>query len=236
MTTKPQKIEGGKKLCGIRPTGRLHLGHYFSVIKPALELGADVLVADYHAPKDEGDLMEAQLGLFGIKVIRQKDVFNPKLYFGLLNLAKIGELERMTQYKSAKIKTAHLLTYPVLMAHDVIGYGEVIVGDDQRQHLEYAKVLLKRGNALYIPKGVYIGGRIMSLTDPTKKMSKSEPSGCIFLDEDPTEKIMRAVTTAEGVKNLKEMSLKLGVKYDESKNEESKRLLIKEIIKISKHP
>jgi len=69
-------------LCGLRPTGRLHIGHYFSVIKPG-QAGADVLIANYHAP-EEKDLENIILVLrrFGVEKIKlQKDVFNPELYF-----------------------------------------------------------------------------------------------------------------------------------------------------------
>lgn len=213
-----------KTLCGIRPTGRLHIGHYFSVIKPGID-GADVLIADYHGNPELGDDMEKRLFGYGVRTIRQKERFSPALYFRLVEASRIGELERMTQYKSAKIKTPQLLMYPALMAHDIVGYDRVIVGEDQRQHLEYAKVLLTR-IGLKCPIGVFDGGKIMSLTDPTKKMSKSEPEGCLFLDEDPTKKIMGAVTTPEGIKNLKEIARRLGVEYNESKNEASKRLLV----------
>ena len=109
-----------RQLCGLRPTGRLHLGHFFSVIIPGQQ-GADVLIANYHAP-DEHDTTTITdlLTRFGVQRIRhQRDTLNPDLFFKLLTIAPTGELERMTQFKSSTHPTAQLLTYPVLMAHDV---------------------------------------------------------------------------------------------------------------------
>lgn len=202
-------------LVGIRPTGFPHIGHYASIIKPALEEDATVLIAEYHAPDRLVDLESFVniLRRFGIQqIFLQSVLFDPVLYFELLSLAKDGELRRMTQYKASKPRerTAHLYTYPVLMAHDIAGYKRVIVGEDQRQHLEFGKVLLRRHNHNFdtdirIPRGDYRGGRIMSLTNPIVKMSKSDPLGCIFLHDSPARihnKFQRAVTNPEGVLNL----------------------------------
>ena len=191
-------MKNKKTIVGIRPTGKLHLGHYFSVIKPALEENADVLIARYHAPEKDWRPLYNDPHLFGMWVILQR--LDADLYFKLLNVSRFGELSRMTQFKSQK-PTPHLFMYPVLMAHDLVGYDRVIVGEDQRQHVEYANVLFKR---LGLPKiEAKFTGRIMSLNDPTKKMSKSNPKGCLFLDDpDIEKKIMKAVTTPEGRANL----------------------------------
>ena len=130
----------------------------------------------------------------------------------------MGELSRMTQFKdiSSKIaaksdaKDAHIglgiFTYPVLMACDIILYDADIVpvGDDQTQHVELCRDLVNRfnhryGDILKMPKAEKrkVGARIMSLSDPTKKMSKSDPKGDIFLKDDLSvirKKIMSAVT------------------------------------------
>lgn len=217
-----------KTLVGIRPTGQLHIGHYFSVIKPALETGADVLIARYHAPENDYTNMMMEVALYGVTVKLQE--LNTDLYFRLLSFARDGELRRMTQFKS-KEKTAAMYAYPVLMAHDVVGYDKVIVGEDQKQHLEYAKVLLKRAGLPY-PQGDYRGGRVMDLLDPTKKMSKSEPRGCLFLGEDPLPKLRKAVTTPTGIKNLAYIAKQLGVGYDPKNNLQSKELLAEAIKKI----
>lgn len=124
----------------------------------------------------------------------------------------MGELNRMTQFKdkSAKQKTipAGLFSYPVLMAADILLYQTTLVpvGEDQKQHLELARDLAERMNSQYGPlfkiPGVFIpkvGARIMSLQDPTAKMSKSDPdaNASVFLmDEDDAirKKVKKAVT------------------------------------------
>ncbi len=129
---------------------------------------------------------------------------------------QMGELNRMTQYKDKSQKSeanmnSGLFTYPVLMAADILLYraDRVPVGDDQKQHLELARDIATRFNNLYgdvfvVPEP-YIpefGARVMSLQEPTKKMSKSDtnPSNFIGLLEDPkkiTKKIKRAVTDSD---------------------------------------
>ena len=215
------------RLSGIRPTGEMHIGHYFSVIKPALELDADVLVAQYHAPRStpsDVERMVQMLERFGINenyVHLQEDEFRADVYFELLSIARVGELERMTQYMNGDENDAHLLIYPILMVHDVMGYDEVLVGEDQAQHLNYARDLIERYNKTFseeiaeitIPTFRAVGGRVMSLTDPTSKMSKSEPDGCLFLsDSEDTinRKIKAATMTFEGRANLIELYRNLG--------------------------
>ena len=211
------------RLTGIRPTGRMHLGHYFSVIKPAVELGATVLIAEFHAPKagpDDTRRMAITMHKFGVGNIRyQSEEFDPQIYFELLSIARVGELQRMTQYMTAgDDNDAHLLVYPVLMVHDVMGYDEILVGDDQEQHINYARDLIERYNRVFsgnvrLPVARPVGGRLMSLTDPTKKMSKSDPEGCLFLDDSPQEvecKIKAAVMTPDGRENLIHLYRRLG--------------------------
>lgn len=116
----------------------------------------------------------------------------------------------MTQYKDKvmiKKQEANtgLLMYPVLMAADILLYDAkfVPVGEDQLQHLELARTLARKFNSRFgktfvEPQPILTKTpRVMSLTDPTKKMSKSEPSGCLFIDDSPEEikkKIARATT------------------------------------------
>lgn len=127
---------------------------------------------------------------------------------------QFGELSRMTQFKdkSAKHKdniTGGLFTYPTLMAADILLYNAhyVPVGADQKQHVELTRDVAIRFNNLYgdtfvvpepyIPK---VGARIMSLSDPTSKMSKSDPTGCVFLMDPPEEiarKFKRAITDSD---------------------------------------
>ena len=129
---------------------------------------------------------------------------------------QFGELSRMTQFKDKSAKhadnvNAGLFTYPVLMAADILAYNcdLVPIGADQKQHLELTRNVAQRCNSRfgelftipepYIPK---MGARIMSLSDPTKKMSKSDenPNGCIYiLDDHDTiiRKFKRAVTDSD---------------------------------------
>ncbi len=127
---------------------------------------------------------------------------------------QFGELSRMTQFKMKSQQhadniTAGLFTYPVLMAADILLYQAdlVPVGEDQRQHVELTRDIAQRFNGVYsdtftlpeafIPK---MGARVMSLDDPTTKMSKSLPDGCVNLMDAPEvimKKFKRAVTDSE---------------------------------------
>lgn len=132
-------------------------------------------------------------------------------------ISYIGELERMTQFKDKsagkEAVSAALLTYPPLMVADILLYSAdlVPVGEDQKQHLELTRDLAERFNKKFndiftipevrIPK---VGARIMSLQDPTKKMSKSDPNqkGFISMLDEPKQiekKIKSAVTDSEGI-------------------------------------
>ena len=130
----------------------------------------------------------------------------------LQNYLYMGELSRMTQFKdkSSKMKESAiglgLFAYPVLMASDIVLYDATIVpvGEDQVQHVELTRDLVNRfnnryGDILTMPKAELrkVGKRIMSLSDPLVKMSKSDPKGDIFLKDEPAvirKKIMSAVT------------------------------------------
>ncbi|MBQ9030729.1 MAG: tryptophan--tRNA ligase [Parasporobacterium sp.] len=128
----------------------------------------------------------------------------------------MGELNRMTQFKDKSAKhsdniNAGLFTYPVLMASDILLYqtSVVPVGVDQKQHLEITRDIAERFNSIYgdvftIPEPYFgkAGARIMSLADPTKKMSKSDenPNGCVYvLDDKDTiiRKFKKAVTDSD---------------------------------------
>jgi tryptophanyl-tRNA synthetase len=128
-----------------------------------------------------------------------------------------GELSRMTQFKDKTAKREHqfisggLFTYPALQAADILLYdaNEVPVGDDQRQHVEITRDLAIRfnhrfGETFVVPEAVTpaAGARVMSLQDPTSKMSKSADSdaGCVYLVDDPKavlKKFKRAVTDSD---------------------------------------
>lgn len=198
-----------KYLVGVRPSGRLHIGHYASVIKPALEHKADILIAEYHAPDishgepKQSTILKHQLQKFvkPSQIKYQSRNFDTMLFFKMLEITPSGLLKHMPQYKE-KDKNALMFTYPVLMAYDLIGYDYVIVGDDQRAHIEFAKDILHKVNRK-CPEAIYDGGKIMDLRHPDRKMSKSDPESCLFLDdEDYERKIMKAVSTLEGINNL----------------------------------
>ena len=161
-----------------------------------------------------------------------------------------GELSRMTQFKDKAAKhkdniNAGLFTYPALMAADILLYQPdlVPVGDDQKQHVEICRDIAERFNGIYgevfrIPEPYIakVGARIMSLNDPSSKMSKSSPDGCLFLMEKPEDimrKFKRAVTDSDtercvryapqekpGVSNLIQIyAAATGKSYDEIERE-----------------
>lgn len=153
------------------------------------------------------------------RIFMQSDIMEQaQLGFILACNTYMGELNRMTQYKDKQLKGEDSLSsgfyvYPTLMAADILAYQPdyVPVGDDQKQHVELTRDVAMRFNNRYgetfkvpaplIPKQ---GARIMSLSEPTKKMSKSDESdkGCIYLLDKPEvarKKVMSAVTDSLGI-------------------------------------
>ena len=229
-------------LSGITATGNLTIGNYIGAIKNMVKLQEEhnmfIFVADLHALTIDIDpevLKENRRNIMAMYIACGLDPEKTTLFYQssvlehgtmgwiMENRSTIGELEKMTQYKdksgkqkqsngTTKIKTG-LLTYPTLMAGDILLYQPdlVPVGADQKQHLELTRNIATRFNNQYgetfnIPEGYIpkVGGRIMSLQDPTKKMSKSDPSekASIKLLDDPAKaekKIRKAVTDSEGV-------------------------------------
>lgn len=218
-------------LSGIQPTGQLHLGNYLGMVQNALALQGPnecfYMIVDLHAltvvhdakefRENTHDLMRAMLALgFDSKksvLFAQSQVpAHTELAWILQTLTPLGELERMTQFKDKaeqhkeSVNTG-LLTYPVLMAADILLYRTqgVPVGEDQLQHLELARTLARKFNSTYgktfiEPKALMVkdAARVMSLQDPSKKMSKSlGPQHYVGLfegEEEIRQKIMRAVT------------------------------------------
>lgn len=161
----------------------------------------------------------------------------------------MGELQRMTQFKDKSAKhadniNAGLFTYPVLMAADILLYqADVVpVGVDQRQHLELTRDLAQRFNAIYgdvftVPEAYYgkAGAKVMSLQDPSKKMSKSDenPNASVYLMDDRDtiiRKFKRAVTDSDnriiytedkpGISNLIEIYAACrGISHDDVEKE-----------------
>ncbi|MDO8664734.1 MAG: tryptophan--tRNA ligase [Candidatus Liptonbacteria bacterium] len=216
---------------GIQPTGRLHIGNYLGALKNFVELqNSDryqcyFFIADLHALTENPDAKELNKNIAGLasdflaagldskkSVIFQQSQIpaHSELNWILESISSIGELRRMTQFKTKsegekESTNVGLLTYPVLQSADVLLYdaGFVPVGDDQLQHLELIRTLARKFNAKFgktfiEPKAlITTTPRVMSLTDPSKKMSKSQPEGCLFMDDEPEDikrKIARATT------------------------------------------
>ncbi len=177
------------------------------------------LTTPYDPEKLDDYIEETALAYLGAGINPEKSIFflqsqvkeHLELTWLLGTITPVGELTRMTQYKekSEELESpkAGLLNYPVLMAADILLYDAegVPVGEDQVQHVELTRTLARKfnsrfGKTLRVPKALTpeIGARIMSLSNPEKKMSKSgDPKGCIGLFEKPDsikEKVMSAVT------------------------------------------
>ena len=229
---------------GIQPSGELTIGNYLGALRNFLTFQDDhdcfYCIVNQHAitvPQDPKDLIHNTrslaalyfaVGLDPNKVtlfVQSEVPAHAQLGWILTTLSSIGELERMTQYKDKSAKQgetipAGLLTYPPLMAADILLYqtNYVPVGDDQRQHIELTRDLAQRFNFKYgevfaMPeiKTTVGGARVMSLQDPTKKMSKSDDNNwaTIRLLDTPdvvVKKIKKAATDSEGV-----------VRYDKEK-------------------
>ncbi len=228
---------------GIQPSGKLHLGNYLGALQQWLDLqnkyNCYFFLADLHAitvPYEADNLrhdtfeLAAQYLALGLDpekavIFRQSDISaHSELQWLFSTQASLGELYRMTQFKDKSVKgeaeasSLGLLAYPVLMAGDILLYGaEVVpVGEDQVQHLEFARTMARIMNSrfslkLVEPKPLLVeaGARVRSLLEPDKKMSKSMgDSHCLYLldtPEEATKKIMRA-TTDEGGKEIKHLS------------------------------
>lgn len=227
-------------LSGIQPSGQMTLGNYLGAIKNFVYLQENfeeecnifVFIADLHSitvPQDPTTLRKNIRSLAAVYLACGLDPNKTSLFiqsevkehaemgYLLQTITYLGELERMTQYKDKKEKqvagvSSALLTYPVLMAGDILLYNAdyVPVGEDQKQHLELSRNLAERFNNRYsdtfvVPEPLIFkqGAKIMSLQNPLKKMSKSDPDqkACLFLlDEENVirKKISSAVTDSEG--------------------------------------
>ena len=224
---------------GIKPTGHLTLGNYLGAVRRWVEVDqhrAESLfaVVDLHALTVEHDparvrrlsrqaaslLLAAGLDPGVCTVFVQSHVDeHARLSYVLECVASDGEMRRMIQYKEKSARAQRsgqgvrlsLLTYPVLMAADILAYGtdEVPVGDDQVQHVELTRDLAERFNQRYgrtfvVPRATRPGvaARVMDLRDPTAKMGKSHEAtaGIVYLLDEPeviVKKVTRAVTDSE---------------------------------------
>ncbi|MEU9255920.1 tryptophan--tRNA ligase [Streptomyces sp. NPDC048270] len=221
---------------GVKPTGHLTLGNYLGAVRQwvAADQAPDealFCVVDLHALTVEHEparvrrlsrqaatlLLAAGLDPQRCTLFVQSHVDeHTRLAYLLECTATDGELRRMIQYKekAAKAQAAgdgvrlSLLTYPVLMAADILAYrtDEVPVGEDQRQHVELTRDLAVRFNQRYghtftVPRATHpaVAARVMDLQEPTSKMGKSHANGTgiVYLLDEPgvvRKKVMRAVT------------------------------------------
>ncbi len=224
---------------GIQPSGDLTLGNYLGALKNFISFQDEkecyYCIVNQHAitvPQDAKELHARTRDLAALYIACGLDPAKATIFvqsevpehallgWMMICTASVGEMERMTQYKSKARKEESkegfiplgLMTYPPLMAADILLYQAnlVPVGDDQRQHIEITRDLAQRFNSRYgevftlpemwAPKG---GARVMSLQDPTSKMSKSddnETATIHMLDtpDDIVRKIKRAVTDSLG--------------------------------------
>ncbi|WP_172369894.1 tryptophan--tRNA ligase [Sporosarcina jiandibaonis] len=228
---------------GVQPTGTVTIGNYIGAFRQFTELQYEYdclfCIVDQHAitvqqdPKELSKTIRSLAALYiasgidpekAILFIQSEVPAHAQAGWIMQCLSYIGELERMTQFKDKSdgqegVSSA-LLTYPPLMAADILLYNTDIVpvGDDQTQHLELTRDLAERFNNRYgkilkvpeirIPKH---GARIKSLQDPLKKMSKSDPNNraTISLLDTPKQiekKIKSAVTDSEGIVRFDEQN------------------------------
>ncbi len=220
-----------KVVSGIRPTGNLHLGNYFGAVQNFIRMQEEhdcyFFIADWHSltthptPEQLHNNVRQVLAEYlacGIDsekacIYVQSDVKEILELYLLLNMnAYLGELERTTSFKDKARQqpnnvNAGLLTYPVLMASDIIIHkaNQVPVGKDQEQNLEMARKFARRFNNMYgsevfpIPKPyTYNGAEMVKVPglDGSGKMGKSEGNGIFLIDTDKqiTKKVMKAVS------------------------------------------
>ncbi|MFD6906831.1 tryptophan--tRNA ligase [Streptomyces sp. NPDC060077] len=221
---------------GVKPTGHLTLGNYLGAMRQWAAVDqhqshALFCVVDLHALTVDHDparvrrlsrqaatlLLASGLDPELCTVFVQSHVDeHARLSYVLECVATDGEMRRMIQYKEKAAREQRrggsvrlsLLTYPVLMAADILAYGadEVPVGDDQAQHVELTRDLAERfnqryGHAFVVPRATHpkVAARVMNLQEPTSKMGKSDDTGpgIVYLLDEPDvvrKKLMRAVT------------------------------------------
>jgi len=225
----PVPIKHQRLVSGIKPTGQLTIGNYIGALKQFVKLQYEmestelfIFIADLHAITTPIDRQELKKNIRSVAAIYLACGLDPEkvnlfIQSEVNEHAVLGyEMERMTQYKDKKAKQTEgirtsLMTYPALMAADILLYDADIVpiGDDQKQHLELTRNLASRFNNAYgetfvVPEGFFpeTGARIMSLSDPKKKMDKSNenPKSYIMLLDDlatARNKIKSAVTDSD---------------------------------------
>jgi tryptophanyl-tRNA synthetase len=238
MPTTAASPRALRRLSGFKPTGHLQLGNLIGAIQPMLRAPRDptaaesiVTIVDLHAltvdhrPHEVRSLtLEVATTLLAAEVDPERITIyvqshlpeHTELHYLLECVTGYGEAHRMIQFKEKasgqqQVRLS-LLTYPVLMAADILLHDvdEVPVGDDQRQHLELARDVAVRFNTRYgdtfaVPRAAnpQVGARIMDLAGPTTKMGKSsvDRGGVLYLLDPPDvvrRKVSRAVTDSGG--------------------------------------
>lgn len=214
-----------KYLIGIQPTGKLTIGNYLGCLKKGLSLqeqGHEVifLIANYHSLTTDNytDETEKELVRLGCKNIKRQTPEYTELFFKLCCKMNLPTLLKMPQYKDKKDSVVYdlgLLLYPVLMTADIMMNDPdvVIVGKDQVAHLDLANDIAKRVGGRYYKYEMGDVDKVMSLVDPTKKMSKSlgEKHVLYLFDEDYMGKLKKANMNEEGLNNLKLIADNLGL-------------------------
>lgn len=235
MATQPTLVSG------IQPSGKLHIGNYLGALRNFVELQNSgtyhciYFIADLHSLTEDFNPKEKRAQIIELTAEYIASGLDPKqsiifqqslvkehaeLTWILNTLTPMGELSRMTQFKDKSERmdvNVGLFDYPVLMASDIVLYGASVVpvGDDQLQHVEFTRTIVRKfnnkfGQTFIEPKALLTPTpRIMSLDDPTRKMSKSMPKGCLYISDDEEtirEKIKSAVTDSQ-----------TGIAYDESR-------------------
>ncbi|CAN7006366.1 unnamed protein product, partial [Brassica rapa subsp. trilocularis] len=263
--TSPSPSVKKRVVSGVQPTGSIHLGNYLGAIKNWVTLQDTYetlfFIVDLHAitlPYDVQELRKATRDTAALYLacgvdISKASVFvqshvraHVELMWLLSSSTPIGWLQKMTQFKEKSRKeggenaSVSLLTYPVLMAADILLYKSdfVPVGEDQKQHLELARDLAQRVNNLYggrkwkklggrggsifkIPEPLIpqVGARVMSLTDGLSKMSKSAPS-----DQSRINLLDSKDLIADKIKRCKTDSF-AGLEFDNAERPECNNLL-----------
>jgi tryptophanyl-tRNA synthetase len=216
-----------RRLTGFKPTGHLHLGNLLGALRPLIAAQDDTasiaLIADLHALTIEHDparvrsltleqatvMLAAGVDPERTPIVVQSHVpEHTELHYLLECATGFGEAARMIQFKEKSAGGGHvrlsLLTYPVLMAADILLHDiqQVPVGEDQNQHLELARTIATRFNGRYgktftVPEGVRpeAAARVMDLAEPVTKMGKSSGNGQIGL-LDPPEVVRRTIARA----------------------------------------
>ncbi len=227
-------MKNNRMITGVQPTGNFTIANYIGAIKNFVNLQSKyesyIFIADVHGVtsyKDPEEIHKTILDFVAIYLACGVDPKHTNLFIqsdinehGMLGFliafqCRVGELSRMTQYKTKKEKLGNdgvdlgLFIYPTLMAADILLYDAKIVpvGEDQKQHIEMTRDLGERfnkrfGQAFELPDYYIseVGARIMNLQNPTEKMSKSadkNDKGTIFILDDielTRKKIMSAVT------------------------------------------